>query len=281
MITPRHWPSGCRRENRTRLTSCFHPFPPPLPAPTVTPDRRRHLVSFLRELGLDPCAEGGPGDSPEALAPIEEALTHTSAGLARNHERLEFLGDAVLRLAAAAFLQREHGGLSVGRHAALRAQLVSDRWLGELGERCAIERVWRIGPMAAGDQAGRATVRAELCEALIGALYLAWGGEQGGLAPVLQWLSPHWRRGTAELLADPDQHNWKSALQEWTQARRLGLPLYRSEERSQAHGDPRRFHCRVDVPGKATAEGWGGSRRAAEQDAARAALERLRPAPTP
>jgi ribonuclease-3 len=247
----------------------------------VTPERRRQLVTFLRELGLDPSAAGGPGDSADALAPIEEALTHTSAGLARNHEHLEFLGDAVLRLAAAAFLQREHGGLSVGRHAALRAQLVSDRWLAELGERCAIERVWRIGPMAAGDQAGLATVRAELCEALIGALYLAWGGEQGGLAPVLQWLSPHWRQSTAELLADPDQHNWKSALQEWTQARRLGLPHYRSEERSQAHGDPRRFHCRVEVAGEASAEGWGGSRRAAEQDAARAALQQLKPALRP
>jgi ribonuclease-3 len=244
----------------------------------VTPERRRQLVTFLRELGLDPSAAGGPGDSADALAPIEEALTHTSAGLARNHERLEFLGDAVLRLAAAAFLQREQAGLSVGRHAALRGQLVSDRWLAELGERCAIERVWRIGPMAAGDQAGQATVRAELCEALIGALYLAWGSEQGGLDPVLQWLSPHWRLSTAELLADPDQHNWKSALQEWTQARRLGLPLYRSEERSQVHGDPRRFHCRVEVAGEASAEGWGGSRRAAEQEAARSALQRLRPA---
>jgi ribonuclease III len=244
----------------------------------VTPERHRQLVTFLRELGVDPDGAGGPGASAEALAPIEEALSHTSAGLARNHERLEFLGDAVLRLAAAAFLQREHAELSVGRHAALRAQLVSDRWLAELGESCAIERVWRIGAMAAGDRAGLATVRAELCEALIGALYLGWGGEQGGLHPVLLWLTPHWRRSTAELLADPDQHNWKSALQEWTQARRLGLPSYRCEERSQAHGDPRRFWCAVQVADQASAEGWGGSRRAAEQAAARAALALLRPA---
>jgi ribonuclease-3 len=267
MITP------CRRQGtEPGLRPAFTLF-------AVTPERRNQLVTFLQELGVDPCAPGGPGDSAEALAPIEEALSHTSAGLARNHERLEFLGDAVLRLAAAAFLQREHGGLSVGRHAALRAQLVSDRWLAELGERCGIEAVWQIGPMAAGDRAGRATVRAELCEALIGALYETWGGERGGLAPVRQWLSPHWQRSTAELLADPDQHNWKSALQEWSQARQLGLPHYRSEERSRAHGDPRRFHCRVSVTGAASAEGWGGSRRAAEQNAARAALEQLRRAP--
>ena len=244
----------------------------------MTPERRRQLVTFLRQLGVDPGAAGGPGEASKALAPIEEALSHTSAGLDRNHERLEFLGDAVLRLAAAAFLQQEHGGLSVGRHAALRAQLVSDRWLAELGERCQIEAVWRIGPMAAGDRAGLATVRAELCEALVGGLYLAWGGEQGGLRPVLQWLRPHWRRSTAELLADPDQHNWKSALQEWTQARRLGLPQYHCQERSLSHGDPRRFHCRVLVAEQVRGEGWGGSRRTAEQEAARAALGQLRPA---
>lgn len=249
----------------------------PSPKP-VTPERHRQLVTFLHSLGLDPAAEGGPGTSTVALASIEEALSHTSAALALNHERLEFLGDAVLRLAAAAFLQREHPGLSVGRCSNLRAQLVSDRWLAELGERCRIDTVWRIGPMAAGDQAGRATVRAELCEALIGGLYEAWGAEQGGLRPVLRWLSPHWRQSTAELLADPDQHNWKSALQEWTQARRLGLPHYRCEERSQNHGDPRRFRCLVAVADQASAEGWGRSRRAAEQDAARAALRQLRPA---
>lgn len=244
----------------------------------MTPERRHQLLCFLRSLGLDPAAAGGPGDGAAALAPIEEALSHTSAGLARNHERLEFLGDAVLRLAAAAFLQQEHGGLSVGRHAALRAQLVSDRWLAELGERCQIEAVWHIGPMAAGDRAGLATVRAELCEALVGGLYLGWGGEQGGLRPVLQWLRPHWRRSTAELLADPDQHNWKSALQEWTQARRLGLPQYQCQERSLSHGDPRRFHCRVLVAELVRGEGWGGSRRSAEQEAARTALGQLRPA---
>ena len=58
----------------------------------MRPERHQQLVAFLRSLGL----ECGDRD----LTPIEEALTHTSAGRAHNHERLEFLGDAVLRLAA-------------------------------------------------------------------------------------------------------------------------------------------------------------------------------------
>jgi ribonuclease-3 len=242
----------------------------------VTPERRHQLVSFLRRLGVDPAGTGGPGTGAAVLGPIEEALSHSSAGLGRNHERLEFLGDAVLRLAAAEFLQQQHPSLSVGRCSSLRAQLVSDRWLAELGERCGIAALLHLGPMAGGDQAGRATVLAESCEALIGALYRAWGGGEGGLRPVLAWLTPHWQATVAELLADPDRFNWKSALQEWSQARGLGLPAYQSVEHSRAHGDPRRFHCRVSL-GETRAEGWGPSRRQAEQEAARSALERIRP----
>ncbi|MCP9926621.1 ribonuclease III domain-containing protein [Cyanobium sp. CH-040] len=239
-------------------------------------DRRQQLLRFLRDLGVEP----GERD----LAPVEEALTHTSARQRRNHERLEFLGDAVLRLAASEYLERHHAGLAVGRRSALRAQLVSDRWLGELGERCGIERVWRIGPMAAGDRAGRATVRAELCEALIGALYEVWGGAAGGLEPVHRWLTPHWQRSSAELLADPHRHNWKSALQEWSQGRGLGLPSYRCRELHPVHGHPERFQCLAELALEAgaeprRAEGSGPSRRAAEQEAARALLAELRPAP--
>ena len=248
-------------------------------------ERRHQLLALLRQLGLDPQESSGPGDSAQALAPIEEALSHTSARLLRNHERLEFLGDAVLRLAAAEFLEQHHGGLSVGQRSALRAQLVSDRWLAELGECCGLERVWRIGAMAAGDRAGRATLQAELCEALIGAIYLAWGGPNGGLLAVARWLTPHWQRSSEELLQDPDRHNWKSALQEWSQGRGLGLPSYNCQQASSSHGDPRRYHCTAELTAATGSgaprqgEGWGPSRRAAEQAAAAQLLAALRSAP--
>jgi ribonuclease-3 len=151
---------------------------------------------------------------------------------------------------------------------------VSDRWLAHLGDQCGIEAVLRIGAVAAGDQAGRATLRAEACEAVIGALYRIWGD----LTPVHQWLRPHWQRSLEELQADPHRNNWKSALQEWSQGQQLGLPLYQCQEVSQRHGDPMRFHSQVSLEGRPLGEGWGGSRRQAEQDAARAALEQLRPA---
>ena len=264
-------------ENRTRLTSCFHPISSSIPHRPMTPERRQLLIAFLTSLGLDPAARGGPGDNATALAPIEEALSHSSAGLGRNHEQLEFLGDAVLRLAASEFLARRYRRLGVGQRSSLRAQLVSDRWLSELAERIALEPMLHLGAAAAGDRAGRATVLAETCEALIGGIYVAWGGPQGGLEPVEHWLTPHWQASCQELLADPHRHNWKSALQEWSQAQGRGLPRYQGEERSRSHGDPRRFHCVVSLAEQELGQGWGGSRREAEQEAARMALDNLPP----
>jgi ribonuclease III len=238
-------------------------------SPRISRQRQEQLLAWLHSLGLDPLPPAGLAATN--LAPLEEALTHSSAGLAWNHERLEFLGDAVLRLAASEFLRRAHPDLPVGRHAALRAQLVSDRWLAELGERCHLDQLWHLGAKAAGDPAARATVLAETAEALIGALYLI-GGD---LAAVHRWLTPHWQRSVALYLADPDRDNWKSALQEWSQGQGLGLPGYECQEMSQLHGDPRRFLCRVTI-GHHHGQGWGRSRRQAEQQAARTVLTTIR-----
>ena len=211
------------------------------------------------------------------LSPVYEALSHTSAGLERNHEQLEFLGDAVLRLAAAEFLEEHDPSLVVGERSALRAQLVSDRWLAELGRELELGRWIEQGPAAAADPAAQATVLAECCEALVGGIYLVWGGPNGGLRAVRQWLDPHWQVSFKELSADPHRHNWKSALQEWSQGQMGVLPDYCTEEHNRTHGSRERFHSQVSVSGKQLGEGHGPSRRLAEQEAARQALEQLRP----
>ncbi len=249
----------------------------------MTPQRRQQLLAFLESLGFGSgfgLLPTEPAAASAALATLDEALTHSSTGQPRHHDRLEFLGDAVLRLAAAEFLRTAYPSLSVGDSSALRAQLVSDRWLSDLALAIALEPVLLLGAMAAGDRAGRATVLAECCEALVGAIYTVGGGPQGGLLAVQQWLGPHWQASAAELLADPLRHNWKSALQEWSQGQGKGLPTYNCHERSRVHGDPERFECLVDVGGLG-GKGRGGSRREAEQQAARAALEALELRPTP
>ena len=236
----------------------------------ITPDREQQLQELWSQLVPDSNLARKNKLSWEQLELLEEALTHTSTGLARHHEQLEFLGDAVLRLAASDFIESEHPQLPVGERSALRAQLVSDRWLADLGGRIGIESLLNLGAKASGDMAARATLRAEHCEALIGAIYRI----SGKVAPVQTWLGPYWRETSHEVLADPYRGNSKSALQEWTQGKGLGLPSYVCTEISQRHGDPRRFHCQVFIQdqNKPTAEAWGGSRRQAEQQAAKAAL---------
>lgn len=201
---------------------------------------------------------------------LEEALTHTSSGLHPHHEQLEFLGDAVLRLAASEFIAATYPQMPVGERSSLRAQLVSDRWLAQLGEAIQIEQWWRIGPKASGDPTAAATIRAELSEALIGAVYAI-----AGLHAVQAWLEPHWQTSATAVLADPHRGNCKSALQEWSQGQGLGLPHYICREVSQRHGDPKRFQATVTLPPDHSAEGWGGSRREAEQQAAEALLSHL------
>lgn len=220
------------------------------------------------------------GNNPERLQRAEfdclnEALTHTSSGLNPHHEQLEFLGDAVLRLAASEFIATAYPQMPVGERSSLRAQLVSDRWLAQLGEAIAIAQWWRIGPKASGDPSAAATIRAELSEALIGAVYRI-----AGLQTVQAWLTPHWQTSAEAVLADPYRGNSKSALQEWSQGQGLGLPRYSCSEVSQSHGDPKRFQASVTLPPDLSAAGWGGSRREAEQQAAEALMAQLKASST-
>ena len=228
--------------------------------------RTKKLLELLRAIGLQEL------NSSKLMSLVDEALTHISAGQSKNFERLEFLGDAVLRLAATEFIDHHYPNLPVGKCSSLRAQLVSDRWLAQLGEQLQLESFLVLGPKAQGDTAARATLRADATEALIGAIY---SGSGNNLMPVHQWLTPHWQQTTAEVLASPHRFNGKTILQEWSQAEGLGLPDYITREQSSRHGDPERFHSHVQVGTRLNADGLGRSRKEAEQNAAAEAVQSL------
>ena len=223
-------------------------------------------MELLRAIGLQEL------NSSKLMGLMDEALTHISAGQGKNFERLEFLGDAVLRLAATEFIDHHHPNLPVGNCSSLRAQLVSDRWLTQLGEKLQIERFLVMGPKALGDEAARTTLNADTTEALIGAIY---SGSDNNLAPIHKWLTPHWQQTTADVLAEPHRFNGKSFLQEWSQAEGMGLPNYITTEQSCRHGDPKRFKSQVQVGTRIGAYGFGRSRKDAEQNAAAEAVQRL------
>ena len=231
----------------------------------MDPSRAAELTNLIQRLDTEIPI------NPELLALVDQALTHVSSGRARNLERLEFLGDAVLRLAATEFIDRHHADLAVGACSNLRAQLVSDRWLADVGAALGIEQHLLLGRHAQGDRSAESRLRADATEALIGALYSALGNVEA----IHRWLTPHWCATAQAVLATPHQFGGKTALQEWSQGQGLGLPSYATEECSRQHGDPERFRCRVSIQGQDLAEAKGRSRKEAEQSAATAALQAL------
>ncbi len=202
---------------------------------------------------------------------LNEALTHTSKNLSVNHERLEFHGDAVLRLAASEYIHSHFPKLKVGDRSALRAQLVSDEWLAKVGNKIKIKEVMRIAPKALKDAAAAETICAEGTEALIGALYECLNS----IKSIQDWLEPYWKIESREILSDPHKQNAKSALQEWSQSKGLNQPIYEIKEISKQHGDLRRFYCKVLIREDLMGEGWGSSRKKAEKEAAKEALKSL------
>ena len=112
----------------------------------------------------------------------------------------------------------------------------------------------------------RKSVLGDVCEAVIGAIFL-----DGGYSAAAQFVERNWTERMRKLrrpLRDP-----KTVLQEWAQSRGLPTPVYREVERTGPHHDPQ-FRIAVDLPGLAPAEGLGGNKRAAEKAAASVMIAR-------
>jgi len=204
---------------------------------------------------------------------LRQALTHASAAGMRksetaSYERLEFLGDRVLGLIVADMLidafPREAEGALARRHAVL----VSRESLAEVARGLDLGRFLVIsrGEAEGGGRENPAML-ADVCEAIIGALY-----RDGGLKAARAFVEPRWR-ALLHLDRKPPQDP-KTALQEWAQGRGLPLPDYREVARAGPAHDPR-FTVEVRVVGHESVEGEGRSKRLAEQAAARAMLDRV------
>ncbi|MEO1590135.1 MAG: ribonuclease III [Cyanobacteria bacterium J06632_22] len=238
------------------------PFGTNSPSPAIAADHRP-LQAWAAQFNL----------ATEAVnwALLDQALTDISTSADYNNQHLEFLGDAVLRLAAAEFLREAYPTLSVGEMAATRSQLVSDRTLTSLAQRYQLGQQLKLSSSAVGDRAGHASRLADAFEAVLGALYLS----THDLSLVRPWLDDDLQRLTQALQQDPARRNYKAALQELTQSHDKQLPEYRVSEISQVHGDPERFYAEVWYQDQSWGSGKGGSRKQAEQMAAQQALAKL------
>ncbi len=202
---------------------------------------------------------------------FHEALTHSSANKSINYEKLEFFGDAVLRLSASEFIERTFNNMSVGKRSELRSHIVSDEWLTELGKKIFIEELIIKGPKAMGDENAKDTIIAESSEALIGAIYKCFNS----MLEVNIWLDNFWKKDAELYLKSPYKYNAKSALQEWCQSKGFDLPIYKIYEKSQNHGDPKRFSCEIYINGSKEADSFGHSHKKAEKNAASVLIEKI------
>ena len=238
----------------------------------ISNQRVKEIIVFIKGLNLDKKYQKEfTSQKIINLLYINESLTHSSANSEVNYEKLEFLGDAVLRLIASDFIKNKYPYMQVGERSELRSHLVSDQWLEEVGKKINIKSVLVIGQKALKDKSANATIHAEATEALIGALYESLTS----LDPIQNWLIPFWEDKSNEVLADPHRQNYKSALQELTQSKGLSIPTYKTTEIDKKHDNPNRFFCTVYIKDRSIADGWGKSMKQAEKDAANKALKSL------
>jgi len=196
---------------------------------------------------------------------LDEALTHASAAKrrGRGYERLEFLGDRVLGLVLADVLLKTFPKEREGDIAKRHARLVSRQALVQVARAIDLGRSIKLSK---GEEAARTNeaVLADAMEAVIAALYL-----DGGLDVASVFVTSRWKDLIAADAAPP--RDAKTRLQEWAQARGLGLPTYTQTSASgPAHAPQRTIEARVGKHGPAA--GSGRSKREAEQAAAAALL---------
>lgn len=221
--------------------------------------RKPNLDELVKKLEYD-------FQKPELL---DEALTHVSAPKSggQSYQRLEFLGDRVLGLAIAETLFKTFPKAPEGELSRRLAELVRR-------ESCAeIAMTWDVGSylkLGAGEaQSGERrnqTILADVCEAIIGAVFLD-GGYEAARSLV--------ERSFKDIMEAPRRplRDPKSALQEWAQGRGLPPPTYTVAEQTGPDHAPK-FRVMVKVKGAETEFGHGTSKRIAEQAAARSLLLR-------
>ena len=203
---------------------------------------------------------------------LTTAITHVSAlkpqrKRGESYQRLEFLGDHVLGLIVSDMLYRTFPEADEGELSKRLADLVRKESCAEVARALGLADDIKLGAVGAGASARlRKSVLGDICEAVIGAVYL-----DGGYPAAASFVERNW----TERMQKPRQplRDPKTVLQEWAQGEGLPTPVYREVERTGPHHDPQ-FRVAVDLPGLASAEGVGGSKRAAEKVAASVMIER-------
>jgi len=215
------------------------------------------------------------GYSFKDVALLEAALTHSSYAnenkrkSADSNERLEFLGDSVLGMTVAALIYESKPALPEGRMTRLRAELVCEKSLAALSAKLGIGECILLGR---GEEKGggreRPSILADAVEAVLAAVYL-----DGGFAPVEGLVKQHLAPVGARL--ESESSDYKTTLQELIQEKSgRAISYHITGESGPDHR--KSFAVEVRLNGGLIGRGEGKSKKEAEQEAARSALDKLR-----
>lgn len=201
---------------------------------------------------------------------LDRALTHRSLSGpdTPSYERLEFLGDRVLGFVIADALLERFPDEPEGHLSRRLNALVRRETLAEVARALDLGPDIRFGPSEEALGAENPALLADVCEALIAAIY-----RDAGVEAARAFVARNWE-GRFDSAANPPRDP-KSALQEWSMGRGLGLPTYEETARGGPDHAPV-FTIRVSVGDLGACEGEGRSKRAAEQTAAADLLKRLK-----
>lgn len=207
------------------------------------------------------------------LALTHPSVAHEAGAPSPHNQRLEFLGDAVLQLVLTRELYEKFPAFDEGPLTKARAKLVNRRTLAEHA------RLLDLGPhliLSRGEDISggreRASTLADAFEAVLGAIFL-----DGGFEAAREFILREFGAAFGKLSVLPIIENPKGELQELLQARSPAAPEYQVVSATGPDHD-RVFECTVRHEGLELARGRGKSKKAAESDAALAALKNLREA---
>ena len=198
---------------------------------------------------------------------LKRALTHSSANAQASNERLEFLGDRVLGLIAAEKLHGLYPDDAEGALALKFNALVRQETCARAADAAGLADQLILAASESNSGGRRkAAILAGACEAVIAALY-----QDGGMDAARRFVECYWSDAFGAL--DREMRDSKTILQEWAQSRRGDptAPVYTLVSRAGPDHAPH-FVVAVTVTGQSGQSGEGGSKREAEQDAARRML---------
>lgn len=230
----------------------------------VSSNRKINLIRFAKDSGIN--------ITDYDLLNI--ALTHGSYIKEKNvknlsnNERLEFFGDAVLKLCISEYLMNNYPNYAEGELSNLRAFVVSENVLAKVANKLNIKKYLLLGKSER--KAPTNSIISDALEAILAVIYY-----KCGIRATSDFILKHWLELIDKADKDKEKENFKAVIQEYTQSKQLGLPIYKTiSELGPDH--KKEFEVAVYLNDHELAKGKGKTKKSASQEAAKRALVNLK-----